>query len=162
MDIDGLDIDKEMGRFGKVICEGDRKKSLLVPMLHRIQENYGYLTEDALERLSRKLGISLAQVYGVASFYHQFYFSPRGRTIARVCVGTACHVRGASRVLQGLKDHFGIGVGETTNDLEMTLETVGCVGCCGLAPVATVNGDLIGEIGSKKLESLISMIEVGE
>jgi NADH:ubiquinone oxidoreductase subunit E len=162
MDIDGLDIDKEMARLGKVVCEEDRKKSLLVPMLHRIQENYGYLTEDALERLSRKLGISLAQVYGVASFYHQFYFSPRGRTIARVCVGTACHVRGASRVLQGLKDHFGIGVGETTNDLEMTLETVGCVGCCGLAPVATVNGDLIGEIGSKKLESLISMIEVGE
>ncbi len=158
MDIEGLDIDKEIGRVGKVICEHDKKKGLLIPILHRIQEDYGYLPGEALERLSRKLELPLAEIYSVASFYQQFHFSPRGRKIVRVCMGTACHVRGASKVLEVLQERFNVGVGETTEDLAMTLETVGCVGCCGLAPVATVNDEVVGEIGPKKIEDLIRKV----
>ncbi len=162
MDIEGLDIQREIGKVGRVLCEQDRKKGLLVPILHRIQEDYGYLPGEALERLSKKLDLPLAEIYSVASFYHQFHFSPRGRKIVRVCTGTACHVRGAGDVLEALEDRFHIDVGETTEDLAMTLETVGCVGCCGLAPVATVNDDVVGEIGPKKVESLVKMIEEEE
>jgi len=159
MDIEGLDIEREIGKVGSVICEHDRKKGLLIPILHRIQEDYGYLPGEALERLSRKLDLPLAEIYSVASFYHQFHFTPRGRKIVRVCMGTACHVRGAGKVLEILEKEFNVGVGETTEDLAMTLETVGCVGCCGLAPVATVNDEVVGEIGPKKINELIKMIE---
>jgi NADH-quinone oxidoreductase subunit E len=159
MDIEGLDIEKEIGRAGEIICEHDRKKGILIPILHRIQEDYGYLPGEALERLAKKLDLPLAEVYSVASFYHQFHFSPRGRKIVRVCMGTACHVRGASNVLESLEKHFDIKVGETTEDLTMTLETVGCVGCCGLAPVATVNDEIIGEIGPKKVKDFVKKIE---
>jgi NADH:ubiquinone oxidoreductase subunit E len=159
MDIEGLDIEREIGKVGRVICEHDRKKGLLIPILHRIQEDYGYLPGEALERLSRKLDLPLAEIYSVASFYHQFHFAPRGRKIVRVCMGTACHVRGAGKVLEVLEKEFNVGVGETTEDLAMTLETVGCVGCCGLAPVATVNDEVVGEIGPKKVDELVKMIE---
>lgn len=162
MDIEGLDIDKEIGKAAPVICEHDRKKGILIPILHRVQEDYGYLPGEALERLARKLDLPLAEVYSVASFYHQFHFSPRGKKIVRVCMGTACHVRGASSLLESLEGHFEVNVGETTEDLAMTLETVGCVGCCGLAPVATVNEDIIGEIGPKKVKGLIKSIEEEE
>ncbi|MEC4686253.1 MAG: NAD(P)H-dependent oxidoreductase subunit E [Nitrospirota bacterium] len=159
MDIEGLDIEREIGKVGRVICEHDRKKGLLIPILHRIQEDYGFLPGEALERLSRKLDLPLAEIYSVASFYGQFHFTPRGRKIVRVCMGTACHVRGAGKVLEVLEKEFNVGVGETTEDLAMTLETVGCVGCCGLAPVATVNDEVVGEIGPKKVDELIKMIE---
>ncbi|HEB76846.1 MAG TPA: NADH-quinone oxidoreductase subunit NuoE [Nitrospirae bacterium] len=162
MDIEGLDVEREIGKVGKIICEHDRKKGLLIPILHRIQEDYGYLPGEALERLAKKLDLPLAEIYSVASFYHQFHFTPRGRKIVRICMGTACHVRGAGKLLEALEKHFNVGVGETTEDLAMTLETVGCVGCCGLAPVATVNDEVVGEIGPKKVGELIEMIEEEE
>ncbi|NOZ26313.1 MAG: NADH-quinone oxidoreductase subunit NuoE [Nitrospirae bacterium] len=162
MDIEGLDVEREIGKVGNIICEHDKKKGLLIPILHRIQEDYGYLPGEALERLSKKLDLPLAEIYSVASFYHQFHFTPRGRKIVRICMGTACHVRGAGKLLEALEKHFNVGVGETTEDLAMTLETVGCVGCCGLAPVATVNDEVVGEIGPKKVGELIEMIEEEE
>ncbi len=159
MDIERIDVEKEIGRVGSHICEHDKKKGILIPILHKIQEDYGYLPGEALERLSKKLGLPLAEIYSVASFYQQFHFSPRGKKIVRVCMGTACHVRGASKVLEKLQEHFRVDVGETTEDLTMTLETVGCVGCCGLAPVVTINDDVVGELTPKKLESVIDQIE---
>ncbi|NOX20209.1 MAG: NADH-quinone oxidoreductase subunit NuoE [Nitrospirae bacterium] len=159
MDIESIDVEKEIGKVGRHICEHDKKKALLIPILHKIQEDYGYLPGEALERLSKKLGLPLAEIYSVASFYHQFHFSPRGKKIVRVCMGTACHVRGAGKVLEKLQEHFKIDVGETTEDLTMTLETVGCVGCCGLAPVVTVNEEVVGELTPKKLDVLVKEIE---
>jgi NADH:ubiquinone oxidoreductase subunit E len=88
-----------------------------------------------------------------------FYFTPRGKKIVKVCLGTACYVRGSKKVLSALEEEFGIKGGETTQDLALTLETVGCVGCCGLAPVTTLNEEIIGEMGPKKLESLIRSIK---
>ncbi len=159
MDMDRIDLDSEIGRIGAHIGAQDRRRGLLIPLLHKIQEDYGYLSGEALERLSKKLEMPLSEIYSVASFYHQFYFTPRGRKIVRVCMGTACHVRGAGKLLDNLQQRFNVGIGETTEDMAMTLETVGCVGCCGLAPVITVNEDILGEAGSKNLELLLESIE---
>ena len=159
MIVDEIDVDEQIGEVGRILSKQERKRGLLIYALQQIQENDGYLQEEVLKRLSKNLDISLAEVYSVASFYKMFHFKPRGRKIVRVCLGTACYVRGSKKVLAVLEDEFGVKNGETTEDLAMTLETVGCVGCCGLAPVTVVNEDVIGEIGPKKLESLIKSIK---
>ena len=155
----GVEVDEVIGKVGRVLCEHDRKKGVLIHTFQKIQEECGYLPEEQLSRLSKKLSLPLAEIYSVASFYKQFHFSPRGKKVVRVCTGTACHVRGAKKVLEALEGEFGIRDGETTPDLTMTLETVGCVGCCGLAPVATINEDVVGDIGKKKLDDMIKSIK---
>lgn len=159
MSVEELQVDQVIGRVGKILCEHDKKKGVLIHTFQKIQEDYGYLPEDVLGQLAKKLSLPLAEIYSVASFYRQFHFSPRGRKVVRVCTGTACHVRGAKKVLDALEGEFGIKDGETTPDLMMTLETVGCVGCCGLAPVATINDEVVGDIGKKKLNDMISLIK---
>ncbi len=159
MKVEELNVDEIIGRVGRILSEEDKKKGILIYSFQKIQEEFGYLPEDELKTLSQKLSMPLAEIYSVASFYKQFHFSPRGRKVVRVCTGTACHVRGAKDVLNSLENEFGIKEGETTEDRELTLETVGCVGCCGLAPVATVNEEVIGDIGRKKLKSLIKLIK---
>jgi NADH:ubiquinone oxidoreductase subunit E len=159
MEIEVIDVNENIGEIGKILHEHDKKRGILIHVLQKIQEDYGYLPEDVLRRLSKKLDISLAEIYSVASFYKMFHFTPRGKKIVRVCLGTACYVRGSKKVLTALEDEFGIKSGETTQDLALTLETVGCVGCCGLAPVTTINEEIIGEIGAKKLETLIRSIK---
>lgn len=161
MKIEDLDVDEQIGRVSRVLSEHDRKKGILIPTLHRVQEEHGYLPEDILRSLSKRLDLPLAEIYSVASFYKQFHFTPRGKKVVRVCTGTACHVRGAQKVLDRLQEEFQIKEGETTPDLSLTLETVGCVGCCGLAPVAAVNEEVIGEIGPRKLRELIREIKTG-
>ncbi len=162
MRVEDLDVNEMIGDVGKIICEHDRKKGVLIHAFQKIQQDYGYLPGEVLMTLSKKLSLPLAEIYSVASFYKQFHFSPRGKKVVRVCMGTACHVRGAKNVLNALEDEFGIKQGETTDDLAMTLETVGCVGCCGLAPVATINEDVVGDIGKKKLELLVKAIKEEE
>ena len=159
MKIEELSVEEVIGKVGKILCEHDKKKGVLIHTFQKIQEDHGYLPEDVLNNLAKKLSLPLAEVYSVASFYKQFHFSPRGKKVVRVCMGTACHVRGAKKVLDALEDEFCITDGETTPDLAMTLETVGCVGCCGLAPVATVNEDVVGDITKKKLNDLIHSIK---
>ncbi len=154
-----VNVDEVIGKVGSILCEHDRKKGVLIHTFQKIQEEHGYLPEDILRQLSKKLSLPLAEIYSVASFYKQFHFSPRGRKVVRVCMGTACHVRGAKKVLDAIEGEFGIKDGETTPDLAMTLETVGCVGCCGLAPVATINEDVVGDIGKKKLNDMIQSIK---
>lgn len=159
MKVEELKVEEVIGKVGKILCEHDQKKGVLIHTFQKIQEDYGYLPEDVLNQLARKLSLPLAEIYSVASFYKQFHFSPRGKKVVRVCMGTACHVRGAKKVLDALESEFGIRDGETTPDLTMTLETVGCVGCCGLAPVATINEDVVGDIGKKKLNDMITSIK---
>jgi NADH:ubiquinone oxidoreductase subunit E len=159
MIVDEIDVDEQIGEVGRILSNQERKRGLLIYALQRIQENDGYLQEEVLRRLSKNLNISLAEVYSVASFYKMFHFKPRGRKVVRVCLGTACYVRGSKKVLVTLEEEFGIKNGETTEDLALTLETVGCVGCCGLAPVATINENIVGEIGPKKLDKVIKTIK---
>lgn len=159
MRVEEIDVDGQIGEVGRILCEHDKKRGILIHTLQKIQEDNGYLPGDILMRLSRKLDLPLAEIYSVASFYKQFHFTPRGRKVVRVCMGTACYVRGAKNVLATLENEFSIKGGETTEDLALTLETVGCIGCCGLAPVATVNEDVVGEIGARKLNTLIKSIK---
>ncbi len=154
-----LKVDEVIGHIGNVLTETQKKRGILIHAFQQIQEEHNYLPEEELIRLSKNLDIPLSDVYSTATFYKQFYFTPRGKKIVRVCRGTACHVRGADEVLKKIEDEFKIEAGETTSDLLMTLETVGCIGCCGLAPVATINEDIVGEIDVKKLEGMVDQYQ---
>lgn len=159
MNVEELDVDEKIGRIGEVLTETQRKRGVLIHAFQSIQKEYNYLPEDVLNSLSKKLDIPLSEVYSTASFYKHFYFKPRGRNIVCVCVGTACHVRGAAKVLEKIEESFGVKEGETTADMSLTLETVGCVGCCGLAPVVTVNEEVVGDLNPKKVDEIIRMVE---
>ncbi|MCK4910651.1 MAG: NAD(P)H-dependent oxidoreductase subunit E [Thermodesulfovibrionales bacterium] len=155
---EGLIDHESIGHFGGVLTEAQKNKGLLIHSLQSIQAIHNYLPEDELKSLSKNLRITLSEIYSTATFYKQFYFTPRGKNIARVCTGTACHVRGAVEILDALKQEFKIEEGETTEDASLTLETVGCVGCCGLAPVLTVNEEIVGEVEEEKLEQIVDQI----
>lgn len=159
MKIEELDVDEHYKEIGKVLTEEQKKRGILIYAFQQIQKEYNYLPEDKLRELSEKLDLPLSEIYSTATFYKHFYFEPRGKNVVSVCVGTACHVRGASKVLQKLEDEFGVKHGETTKDLAMTLETVGCVGCCGLAPVVTVNEEVVGDVGPKKVNEIIDRVK---
>lgn len=159
MKIEELNIDEYYKEIGEVLTDKQKKRGLLIHAFQQIQKEYNYLPADKLQELSRNLNIPLADVYSTASFYKHFYFKPRGKNVVCVCMGTACHVRGASKVLEKLEQEFGIKEGETTEDLSMTLETVGCVGCCGLAPVVTVNEEVVGDVGPRKVKEIINKVK---
>jgi NADH:ubiquinone oxidoreductase subunit E len=154
-----LKLEEIIGPVGHTLTNDQKKRGVLIHSFQKIQEEHNYLPEEELKKLSEELKLPLSDIYSTATFYKQFYFTPRGKKIVRICTGTACHVRGADKVLNTIKGEFGIEEGETTPDLAMTLETVGCIGCCGLAPVATVNEEIEGEIDSKKLDAMIDLIK---
>ncbi len=160
MIVEEINIDEQIGEVGRVISRQEAKRGILIHALQQIQEKEGYLPEEVLRRLSKKLDIALSEIYSVASFYKMFHFKPRGKKVVKVCLGTACYVRGSKKVLAALENEFKVKSGDTTDDLAMTLETVGCVGCCGLAPVTTINDEVTGElIGEQKIEALIKSIK---
>ncbi|MTI59924.1 MAG: NADH-quinone oxidoreductase subunit NuoE [Firmicutes bacterium] len=138
------------------ILEGyEKDEKYLIPILQDAQDEYGYLPEDVLKEIATFLDMSLSQVYGVVTFYTQFHLEPRGKNVLRVCMGTACHVRGGSEVLQAVQDELGIENGETTEDLKFTLETVACIGACGLAPVMMINDDTHGRLTPEKVKDIL-------
>lgn len=128
----------------------------LIPLLQEAQDRLGYLPREVLEQIATGLGLSLAKVLGVATFYSQFHLEPRGKHIIRICMGTACHVRGAPAVLAALEKELGIKPGETTPDLKFTLESVACIGACGLAPVITVNDETYGKMTPEKVAEVLA------
>ena len=131
----------------QVIEELKDEKGSLMPIMQKAQDIYGYLPKDVLIEISNKLEVPISQVYGVVTFYAQFHLEPRGRNIIRSCQGTACHVRGAKAVLKAIQDKLGLKEGQTTTpDLKFTLETVACIGACGLAPVFMINDDTHGRL----------------
>jgi NADH:ubiquinone oxidoreductase subunit E len=159
MQIEKILVDEQIGEIGRILTDQEKKKGIVIHALQQIQADSGYLPEDTIRELSKHLNLSMSEIFSVASFYKMFHFTPRGKKIVKVCLGTACYVRGSKKVLDAMENAFDIKNGETTEDLAVTLETVGCVGCCGLAPVTTINDDVVGEIiGSRKLESLILSI----
>lgn len=158
MKLKDIDLDKEIGHVSEVLTTEQKSKGLMIHALHSIQKEHNYLPDEELRRLANNLNVPISEVYSTATFYKQFYFTPRGRNIACVCTGTACHVRGASEILDAFKDEFKIQDGETSEDMSITLETVGCVGCCGLAPVVTVNEEIAGEVNEDKFQDLVKDI----
>lgn len=138
------------------------KEGGLVHALQDVQHALGYLPKEAMEMIADVFNLPFSHVYGVASFYAHFYFVPRGKNIIKVCTGTACHVRGAKTILDGLAEELGIEPGQTTSDMEFTLETVSCVGCCALAPVVVVGEEVSKERTPKRLISSIREAEDGK
>ena len=128
----------------------------LIPILQRVQEKLGYISEEAVEQVSRFLKITPNEIYGVASFYKQFKFVESGKYTIKVCMGTACHVRGAVSILDEFQRKLGIGPDETTSDKLFTLETVNCLGACALGPIVVFGDDYHGQMKMKAVEELIA------
>ena len=133
--------------------QGD--KSALIDILHDIQSVIGYLPKEALEDIHQGLNIPLSRVYSVVTFFKAFSLTPRGRNLINVCMGTACHVRGADKVLAQLEKELGIKNGENTKDLKFTLETVNCVGACALGPMVIIGEDYHGEMTPEKISDVL-------
>jgi len=128
---------------------------MLVSILQDIQAEYNYLPKKVLVEVSQALGAPLSQVYSVATFFKAFSLEPRGRHLINVCLGTACHVRGAVRVLEAIERELAIKAGRTTKDLKFTLETVNCVGACALGPIVIINGEYHGQMKTDKVKALL-------
>jgi NADH-quinone oxidoreductase subunit E len=133
--------------------EGDRDE--LITILQEIQEHFRYLPEEAMRRVAGFLKISVSEVYAVATFYALFRLKPCGKKIVRVCRGTACHVRGGSDILRAVQKRLGIKPGETTKDMEYSLETVACIGACALAPNISIDKETYGLVNARKLEEVL-------
>ena len=134
---------------------GDAGEDKLIPILQGIQNAYGYLPESILTELDRRTGIPVSKLYGVATFYEQFYLTPHGRHIIKCCRGTACHVRGAAGIAEAIEESLGISDGETTEDMQFTFETVACLGTCALAPVMMINGVYHGKMTPNHVQEII-------
>jgi NADH-quinone oxidoreductase subunit E len=128
----------------------------LMPVLQGIQDAYGYVPKPTIDLVAERLNVYPSQIFGVLTFYAQFHLKPRGRYIIRVCVGTACHVQGATRIVETFFDKLHIGHAETTPDLRYTFEKVACLGACGMAPLAMVNDSTYGSMTVQKVESIIA------
>jgi len=128
----------------------------LMPVLQAIQEHYGYVPEPCVHLVAERLNVYTSQIYGVLTFYAQFHLEPRGKYIVRVCMGTACHVKGAGRIAETIKERIGVGHAETTEDLKFTAEYVACIGACGMAPVIMVNEDTFGSLTVQKVDEVIA------
>ena len=127
----------------------------LIPILQDTQETFGYLPEEAMKGIAQFIRVPESHVYGVATFYEQFYFTRRGKHQIKVCYGTACHVKGATRVIETFERELGICHGETTEDYEYTLERVACVGACALAPVVVVGKKVYGDVAPGKVKKIL-------
>ena len=134
-----------------IIAELGNDREKLITILQEIQQEFGYLPEEAMQRVADSLSMSASTIYSVATFYTQFKFVPSGKKICRVCRGTACHVRGGARILREVEKKLGIKPGETTEDMEYTLETVACIGACALAPTLTIDNETHGQMTTKKV-----------
>jgi NADH:ubiquinone oxidoreductase subunit E len=134
----------DVGLLEPILLEFRDQKGAVIPILQRAQDLYGYLPEEAMIEIAEKSGISISQLYGVATFYSQFNLEPRGRHIISICDGTACHVRGAPKLVTAVEEKLNLVAGGSDPDYQYTLEIVYCLGSCGLAPIALVNGQVYG------------------
>ena len=144
--IDGLGIDRN----------DERRRGRLIQVLHRAQGIFGYLPREVQIHVAKKLFISEAHVSGVVSFYNYFSTEPKGKYCIDVCMGTACYVKGSQLVLDELEKQLGVKAGSTTPDAKYTLEATRCLGCCGLAPVMTINDDVYGRLEPKDIKDILA------
>jgi len=145
----------DLARINTMVYEYSQQKWPLIPLVQRIQNEFGYIPPQSIPVIAKLLGLFPSQVQGVISFYAQLYTKPRGRRVVRVCRGTACHVRGGKTILKLVKQQLGIEEGQTTPDLEYTLETVACIGVCALAPNMVIGDHVHGHLNPKRVEQLL-------
>ena len=146
----------ELEKIDTIITEHKDEEWGLIPCLQDVQELLGYIPPPVIKRIAEGLGLFPSQVQGVVTFYEQLYTTPRGKNIVKVCRGTACHVRGGKTILNLVKQQLNLEEGETTPDLEFTLETVACIGVCALAPNIVINRDTHGHMNPKKVSKLFN------
>ena len=137
---------EQEAQLKEVIAQHKGQSDAMMPVLQKAQEIYGYLPIEVQTMVAEGLGVSLEQVYGVSTFYSWFTLEPKGEHLIRVCLGTACYVKGSADILAELERQLGIKAGHTTSDGKFTLEATRCLGCCGLAPVMTVDDDVFGRL----------------
>jgi NADP-reducing hydrogenase subunit HndA len=148
-----------MKKLEEIINEHKTQDGALIPILHEAQELFGYLPEEVQQKIADGLGISLAEVYGVATFYSRFTLTPKGRYNIQLCLGTACYVKGADKILEKLEELLGIKVGETTPDGKFSIEGARCVGACGLAPVMVINEEVYGKVTPEMVKGILDKYE---
>ena len=134
-----------------ILSQYDGESGDLIPILQEAQEKFGYLPEEVMQRVAKFLRLPESDVFGVATFYAQFKFIPVGKSIVKVCRGTACHVKGGERILESVQRELGIQPGQTTDDLEYSLETIACFGSCALAPIVVIDKTVYGRMTTKKV-----------
>jgi NADH:ubiquinone oxidoreductase subunit E len=142
-------------QLNEILSRYSGHREELIPILQEAQERFRYLPEEVMGGIARFLRLSESTVFGVATFYAQFKFSPSGRRVIRVCRGTACHVRGGARILREVEKRLGIKPGQTTDDLEHSLETIACFGSCALAPVMVIGRDVHGRMTTTKVGQIL-------
>lgn len=147
---------QELRDVDKIIDEYNGDKSALIQILLKIQANNHWLPKPALMWVSERLGVPMSQILNIATFYKAFSLDPKGKHLVRVCLGTACHVRGGPRILDAAEQFLGIESGETTSDLNFTLEGVNCLGCCALGPVMMVDNTHYGKLAPSKVGEILS------
>ena len=145
----------DLSKLDPILEKYRGQEGALIPILQEAQAVYGYLSEEALAHLAKGLKVPLSRVYGVVTFYAQFYTTKRGRHTVRVCRGTACHVRGGKNVLKSVQQFLGIGENESTPDFKFTFETVACLGACALSPVLLVDKTYYGKLTPAKVERIL-------
>lgn len=145
----------ERERVYEIVAKYESRHDSLIPMLQEIQSAYNYLPEGALRVLAEKLDLPLIRIYALATFFKAFSLTPRGKHLVSVCLGTACHVRRAPAVLDELKRRLGVKPGETTEDMQYTLNTVNCVGACALGPIVVVDGEYHGQMSPGKVKKIV-------
>jgi NADH-quinone oxidoreductase subunit E len=145
----------QLEKVDRIIQQHHMQKNALIAMLQDVQNDYSYLPQDVLNHISRTVGVPLSRTYSLATFYRAFSLKPKGRHPVAVCLGTACHVRAAIKILEKFERQLGIKCGQTTPDLNFGLEAVRCLGCCGLAPVVTVGSELYGKVSLNKVDQII-------
>ncbi|MBT3363030.1 MAG: NADH-quinone oxidoreductase subunit NuoE [Chloroflexi bacterium] len=147
--------DVDVIRRGEILSGYSISRSNIIPILQAVQAEYGYLSKESIEAIAAYLHMSVSEVYGVSTFYAQFKFVPVGKKLIRLCRGTACHVRGVSRVLDEASKLLGIKDGETTEDMEYSLETIACFGSCALAPVMVVDQTVHGKVAPDEVKNIL-------
>ncbi len=136
-----------------------KQESDLIPLLQKVQDEYGYIPPGAVEPVAEAVKLPPSKVQGVISFYSQFYTEQRGRNTVTVCRGTACHVRGGKGVLRVVQKNLDLKDGETSEDYEFTLETIACLGACALSPVMVVNDQVYGRMNPKRIENVLTLYQ---
>ncbi len=139
----------------EIIQAHDNNRASIIPILQNINNKFNYLPDYSLRCVSDELKLPMSDIFRISTFYNAFSLVPRGRNIIKVCMGTACYVKGGGKIIQTVENNFGITVGETTSDLNVTLDTVNCIGCCGQSPVMSVNDDIFGNLNTKKVLNVI-------
>ncbi len=145
----------ENGKVQEIIEKWDKNTEHTIEIMLDVQSEFNYLPKEALSQISTELMLPLSKLYHIATFFKAFSLKPRGRHSIRVCLGTACHVRGGTKILEKIERDINIKNGETTEDLNFSLDAVNCLGCCGLAPVVTIDDDIYGKVTLTKIPGIL-------